>query len=549
MTPETVRYLTDQHDALWESRKADMRRWRASYLIDFWKKLPQRSNKIQIQTSDGYAHIESYQASLFSRNPAVVLKPGLQGLGDSHKAQAVCNMFLRKAREPIEGTSRLALIYPMAFLKLIPQDVPEVFSRVLPVSLPPWEVILDREAPTWSAQTYVGHVYHVSIEDARALWGRKVFNPMPKKDYLDELETDGDERLEGTKSLSAPADEAAFQYIRVTEMYDMKTGSLYLWSPGYSSGQDFIYKESIPFRSYDDSPVVPIAPFYYNRVPDRPLDGYSAMKRVYDQLYEKNVTRSFQANAVRKAARQWFARAGSLTDSAKALLAKGEDGAVIDVEIGLDESLSSIMAAVPHSPSRPEVEAYIGQVQRELDRGSVLAPFTRGEATKTTATEAAALAAYTSSEVGRLARERDAAISLLCMSFLCVLKTYIGEEESSALVMLEGTPTSVTASDLAGDFEIYPSDSSATPVADSVATQRLIDVAPLLVKLGSDPNVIRKEIVRKLHLSEELAAPASPGGPESAPRVPAPPEAPPTPDSVTANPTPSGVMSMIKGAG
>ncbi len=54
----------------------------------------------------------------------------------------------------------------------------------------------------------------------------------------------------------------------------------------------------------------------------------------------------------------------------------------------------------------------------DRERGTVAASFVRGEATKATATEIAALAAYTSSELGCMARERDGAIEQLVENLL-----------------------------------------------------------------------------------------------------------------------------------
>ena len=152
-------------------------------------------------------------------------------------------------------------------------------------------------------------------------------------------------------------------------------------------------------------------PFYYNNIPDRPLDGYSSLKRIYDQLFEMNIIRSFQANAVRKASRQWLVKKGELSSEEMAKVTSGVDGLFIEVDS--EEPLDSIIRPVPQQQTPIEVAKYYQDVAMDKDKGSVIAPFTRGEVTKATATEIAALAAYTSSEIGRMARERDACIEHL----------------------------------------------------------------------------------------------------------------------------------------
>jgi hypothetical protein len=149
---------------------------------------------------------------------------------------------------------------------------------------------------------------------------------------------------------------------------------------------------------------------YFNRIPDKPLDGYSAMARIYDQVFETNVIRSFQANAVRKASRQYLVRKGALDEEQMSQITSGIDGVFIEVD---DDSLSGIISPIPQNPMPAELQAYYQMVQSDKDKGSMFAPFTRGESTRASATEIVALAAYTSSEVGRMARERDKSIEYI----------------------------------------------------------------------------------------------------------------------------------------
>ena len=116
------------------------------------------------------------------------------------------------------------------------------------------------------------------------------------------------------------------------------------------------------------------------------------------------MVRTYQANAVRKASRQYLVKKGALDEEQMAQITSGIDGLFVEVD---EESLAGVMTAVPQNPTPPELEFYVNQVQRDKDKGSILAPFTRGESSRTSATEAAALAAYTSSEIGRLATDRD----------------------------------------------------------------------------------------------------------------------------------------------
>jgi hypothetical protein len=138
----------------------------------------------------------------------------------------------------------------------------------------------------------------------------------------------------------------------------------------------------------------------------------------------------------------------------------------------------------------------------DLQRGSVMAPFTRGEATKATATEVTALAAYTSTEVGRLARERDNAIEKMAELYISMMRVFLGED--SDIVLLNGKPEVISANDLQGNFGYYAQDSGSTPISEAIQKQEFMQTVPLLQQLGVPPQQILKELIRVYDLPESL---------------------------------------------
>jgi hypothetical protein len=237
-------------------------------------------------------------------------------------------------------------------------------------------------------------------------------------------------------------------------------------------------------------------------MPDMPLRGYSALRRVYDQVQETNIIRTYQASMVRRAARQWVIEKGVFSDESLSKIAQGQDGEFIEVDLSQGQQLHGSIMAVPHSPVPTELQSYIAQVGDDLQRGSVMAPFTRGEATKATATEITALAAYTSTEVGRLARERDAAIEKIAELYASMMRVFLGEETD--IILLNGRPELIRSSDLYGNFGYYAQDSGATPISEAVQKQEFMMAIPLLQQLGVAPQQILKELIRLYDLPESL---------------------------------------------
>jgi len=191
-----------------------------------------------------------------------------------------------------------------------------------------------------------------------------------------------------------------------------------------------------------------------------------------------------------------------------AQLISGIDGAYVEVDT---DTLDGVMRAVPHTSTPPEVQAYYEAVRADKDRGSIMAPFTRGEATRSSATEIAALVAYTSSEVGRMARERDEMIELLSRGILNMYRVYLGEEPVTLLV--KGKYLRVSGADLYDDFNIYSQDNASTPVSDAVRKSELLGASNLLMAMGVPQQEMLKELVRTLNLPESFLQPAQPQAP------------------------------------
>ena len=495
--PKTIKTILEAHDAYWDEHKRELYQYKSAYDTDFWDKERLNSDsQILVQTSDGYGYIESFIASLFCRNPGVIVKRGLRGKGDPKKAQALANDFLVRFRAQIEDASRLALIYPCAFMKLVPVNSADLYKRVDMMSVNCWDVVLDRDAKRIEDCRFMGHRYFLPLHEAKAKFGNKQYEPIKRQDYFDEYNTfDRDYRDVGY------TDEQMFQYIEVVEFYDLVNDRIFFWSPQYSMGEKFLFQEMIPFRDFKGDPCVPIVPLYFNRKPDCPIEGYSSMKRVYDQLYETNLIRTFQANGVRKASRQYIVKRGTFDEESMAQATSGIDGLFIEID---DDDLAGAIRAMPQNPTPPELQVYYDQVQRDKDKGSILAPFTRGESTRSSATEIAALAAYSSSEVGRLARERDATIEYIAKVYLDLIVMYMDEEDITDTVVIDNRVETVQKKDLVESWVIYAQDQASTPLSESVRKREFIQSIPTLQALGVPASSLLNEMVRALGLPESF---------------------------------------------
>jgi hypothetical protein len=497
-----IKTVLDEHNHFWDSQRAEMRRYRDVYENRFWQSEYMDDTMIRVETSDCFSYVEGFIASLFSRNPAVVVAKDASIIdGNAKMAQAVVNRFLFDKREQLEIASRLALIYPSSFLKLSPTDSTDMLEKVSIRAIPSWEIIVDMDSSSWNEQRYIAHTYYLSMPEVREKFGSKKFTSIPKVDYFTPQE-----KYTGV-SEDLPDD---YLYIQVIEFYDLAYDKLYFWSPNYRDGGELLEKSEIPIRSYDDKPLTPICPLYYARKPEKPMCGMSAVSRVYDQFYEKNILRTYWANAVRRDSRQYLYKSGSLDEESLAKITAGVDGAMIPVD---EPVLDGIIRAVGVEPLSGNFDRYLDYIEQDINRGSILAPFSRGEATKATATEVTALAQYSASEIGKLARERDNAIEMIAVTYLRII-SLLAEDKEQAVIEVDGLPKVITVQDLDAKFKIVSLDQSSTPLSEALKRSNLVQLLPVLAELGVPPEKIKEELIRIYDLPEsfleEVAAPPAP---------------------------------------
>ena len=532
LTPLEVRTILEVHDRHWDAVRDDMRLYKRLYMTKFWDPVHARytSGVLRTQVSRAYSTVESYIGSLYAKNPAVKVEPDLRDRGNPEVAQAVANQYLLSTREQLEDATRLALIYPCSFLKLSPVENVDPLKRVACAALPPWEVIVDASASSWGQQRWVGHVSLMPVAEAEVRYRKQAsdFRPRAYSKWIEQATTGTGMVNEDAQATVPDTD----KWVQVVEIYDLQADKLLVWSADFANGEEFLFSgvtvqvgalpapsvdgeepepelvhetTGIPFKSASGRPVVPIIPLYFSRDPDTPLRGYSLIGRLADQFRELNVMRTYQAQGVRRMARQWMVRAGFLSEESAAKIAQGVDGEFIEVDLAPGMPIEGNISPVPQTPIPADILSYAATVDQDIKEGGTLAPFTRGEVTGSTATEQQLLNAYTSSEISRMARIRDSAITSIASTYNVILSVVLGDDAEPLALPNPIGPTILSADDLTGDFGYWAEDSGTTPMNDFTKQQSLERLGPLLVQLGADPKMVLEEVVRVFQLPDGLA--------------------------------------------
>ena len=495
-----IRASLQQHTDYWDEKRPTMRKYRNAYRTEFYHDTSVVSEtSIRVETADAYAAIESLMGSLFTKYPSVEIGPDIRGMGDLTVTKELTNDWLKSCRGQIENAARMALIFTHSFLKLAPRESNSILGKVAMRAVPPWQVILDRDAAAWEDSRFIGHVYYISVDEANAKFGNKKWTGTAQKDYFTDYErnTDRSYRSYG----DSPDLPNEYLYIEIVEMYDFINSELLFWTSHWKSGEELLSRDPIPVRTFDDRPLSNIVPFYFSRSPDRPMEGYSALGRVYDQCFEKNILRTFWANAVRRDSRQYTYREGAFDEEALAKITSGVDGAMVATDA--DEPLGSLISLVPSAPISSNHAQYLNYIEQDLQKGSLTAGFTRGEASRATATEVTALMQYTASELGKMARDRDGTIEQAALLYIRMLIPLVDDKEKVVITTPDGAKV-VTVKSLDADWSIYATDGGGTPITDMVMKQQLIQLLPSLVQLGVPIESIKKEIIRLFALPEEF---------------------------------------------
>jgi hypothetical protein len=510
-----IRTCSSETKNYWDARKELVRKLSDAYRTRFWEGHDEVfGTMVRIETADAYGYVESIIGSLFLKTPGVqvALDPASPDSGDPKLVEELINRFLSDKCKVIQEACRLALIYPNAFIKLGARASKDPLNRVAIKAVPPWEVICDQHASDWNDQRWIGHRYYLPLDEMlRRFPGKRKsdFTTTTKCSYVDD---------EGPRDPFRGGDlPDEFMFVEIIEFYDLVNQELLFWSPSYQAGEKLLEKSAIPVLDYDDNPLPPIIPLYFGTNPGKPLEGYSTLYRIYDQLTEKNMYRTHMANAIRRDQRVFLYKKGEITEEEASRIAHAQDGEMVALENA--NSLAGALSPIPTPTVSNNYLQYAKDIEADLAKGTLMAPFTRGEASGVTATEINALTTYAASETGRMAAVRDAMVEQLANCYLRSLDLQIAEGETVTIRTAAG-PKIVDASLLEPKYRIVAHEGAGNPIAAAVRQRSLLTLHPYLLGAGANPKTVMQELVKAFDLPLSLlegvgdVAPVGSGGPQ-----------------------------------
>jgi hypothetical protein len=484
-------------------------------------------NHVTVNTADGYAYIEGFVASLYSKAPALAVGPDAKGGGNPEVMEAVANRFLYDKMVVAERALRYSLIYPYSFYKLAPKENDSLLDSVDIRAVHPWDIIVDFDAEEWTESRFVGHRYFLPMGAAKQKFPSIKWNSMVKEEYLN-TRLEGGARDEYGHSQSATGlldGSQLLSYVEIFEIYDLMNDKLIFYSPSAVRAKKIIdVADPIPFRKADGSPCPPLVPVYLSYAPDQPLRGFSSMARVYDQLWEINNMRTVWANGLRRDARIYVTRRGAIDQEGASILAENRDMSIVELDVPPETDARTALVPLEGNRFSPDYQIYKAEIRADLDRGTVMAPFTRGTATNASATEVAALTQYSANEIGRMARFFHRSLEMVGEVYQSLIYHLImtSDEDRKEVVLVDRDPVVLTRKQFEGSFKFAFADQASTPIASAIKRSAVTQLLPVLMDLGVPAPEILSYLVNVFDLPEEFiveqmeAAPGVEGMPSGA---------------------------------
>ena len=454
ITPKLIHEFVRAHDRHARMNRKDWSLYKHTYMTRYWEymtgdDMPKRNRRlreVEVEVNRLWGVITSYLSALYPRASRVILGADPAGKGDPQKAELAINRMLssRKIHERVMTALRQSLLYPGSGIKVgyhhgRGSALDRVWMRVIPV----WEMLLDTEVSDVDDERFRGHLYYRPKIEVEREYGLSDLSGTRRVDFLSASDAVSDDYKNRKRYEVAEEDN---NFVRVLEFCNLVDHyqdpenpdikyegrlEIYVLGQGNDSKKP-VYVGPLPFVRHDGEPMAHIVPLIFNYEPEFPLRGIAHVKRLMPQFKELNAYRSYMAMATRKDTRQYVTRKGTLNAEEMTLLTEGHDGLILEVESGYERPLNDAIIPIQNAPISSNIQAYVRDVEVDIERVIGTSPASRGIVTKATAFEVETVQQYTESEFGLHAAIKDQWLSSLTELMLRALISCMQDDGDSS---------------------------------------------------------------------------------------------------------------------
>lgn len=389
-----VKRIVTEHDALWHDRRDEVALLAALYETSFWdwvdrqRKSAPKSNlfdrdNTRIEVNRIRKMVRQYLGALYPRASRVVCEEDPHGRGDAIITQATLNAWSKKpyVYVTVDNAAHMAINLHGSGLKFghdAGRSSP--LDRVWMRPIPPWELVLDRDALSWEDERYRGHIYTAPVEDilerfpqleSMGLVGGK------RRDYFDDSAPGGQDPNPPVTNDQAPADDGfvrvlEFLNLRDTWVYEDGTaikGRLEVWILDQNDAISgcAVHCGPLPYDDADGRPLLNIEPLIFDHEVGYPFRALPPIRASVPQQIELNLMRTAGAQDVRRNARKYGYIEGSVDEDELRKHANGVDGELIKFKPDVGDIKRVLMPLDP-APIPADTLAHAAVVERDLDR-------------------------------------------------------------------------------------------------------------------------------------------------------------------------------------
>lgn len=352
--------------------------------------------------------VQTYNAALFPRSLKCNVKPDPRKRGDPAVKSAMLNVWVEHPDQKmaIRDVSEMAVLYPGSAFKLgIEQGTGMPIDRTYIEGVPPWELVVDRDARSYRSARYIGHLFQEPEEDVRsrykdALAKRGItLHGSRKIDPLNGEPGSETPRPPSVATGSDPDDGIDDRYVTVFEFCNFRDsitgpdgrtyrGRLEVWILDQGGSLEFepIAQTMLPFAGSDGEMVGHLFPLAYMHEAPYPYRGEAPIARLLPLNVALNrmnfqIMRDTQRNT-----RKAIGLKGAFDQDEVDNLFDGNDKNMAWSKRD-DLPLDRLIHNIPHQPIAPDTLTFRNTIDAMLTRQQGPSANARGDITGATAYE------------------------------------------------------------------------------------------------------------------------------------------------------------------
>ncbi len=375
-----IRQIVLDHDKTMDDQRDEMMEAKAIYETKWWPNYVAQGTRrgifgkgayqwdgAEIEVNHLHRMMRTYLSDLFPDASRAVCDPDPEDRGDPQAIQAVLNDWGKKPYVylTVDHETMMSLIVGGGGWKIgYDPGTGNPIDRVWMRPIPPWELILDRDAPSWEDERYRGHIYQSPVEEVLQrypqLEGR--IKGAPRLDFFQQS-------IAGNP-VPDPGQTSQGEYVRVLEFLNLR-------DPYVSeTGEVFKGRMEVYVLGCGEASNTPVV------VTPLPFQDASGRDLPNPQQTELNKVRTAMARDTRRNARKFVYRDGAIEQDQIDMLTNGVDGQ--GVKVKQDVPIAEAITLLPNQPISSDNITYMKVVEADLNRVTGPSQNAQGQTTDVT---------------------------------------------------------------------------------------------------------------------------------------------------------------------